>query len=595
MSARAQIIAFSTLLALPFTIARADIFRWDNGKVIPGTEGITPGPGVRLVEMTLDLAQLNGLNLSGADFSRSNLAYANFANSDLSRSTFGELPSGASLVGANLSNANLTDAGLWAGLWMADLSGAVVIGAPLLGLSREQLYSTASYQERNLQRIVLFPKDLTAWNFADQDLRNSNLGGSILIDTNLSGADLRGANLSVSVLLNADLSRANIAGASFNSVTTLTSEQLYSTASYQAKSLRGIGLQLADLAGWNLYSQDLSNANLSDSNLANTNLSESTLMNANLENARLAGADLQGAILTHADLTSANLTKAIFSGATLANATLTRADARGTNGLNLAGAYTANLIRPDGRINGLNLAAGERLVAHPGVPIPATVNGEYSIDATAEFNLTDNAMILEYAGTSPIATVRQQLTSGRGGQGLGGKWNGGAGITSSTASIANVADADSRSIGYAENAAMPLGPLTTFRGEPVDDTSILIAYTRTGDANLDGVVNDDDVTIIGATYAPGVPNASWALGDFDYNGFVDDDDVTLLGAFYDPSAPPIGTPAPEATSSVAAVPEPSTAALVLLASIGIARLYRKRLGTWRAGRTELPAAIRPPD
>jgi hypothetical protein len=55
-------------------------------------------------------------------------------------------------------------------------------------------------------------------------------------------------------------------------------------------------------------------------------------------------------------------------------------------------------------------------------------------------------------------------------------------------------------------------------------------------ANLDGLVNDDDVTIIGATYAPGVLNRNCAMGDFDYNGFVDDDDVTLLGAFYQPGA-----------------------------------------------------------
>jgi hypothetical protein len=56
------------------------------------------------------------------------------------------------------------------------------------------------------------------------------------------------------------------------------------------------------------------------------------------------------------------------------------------------------------------------------------------------------------------------------------------------------------------------------------------------------LVNDDDVTIIGATYAPGVLNASWAMGDFDYNRFVDDDDVTLLGAFYQRTAaapPPV--------------------------------------------------------
>jgi hypothetical protein len=70
------------------------------------------------------------------------------------------------------------------------------------------------------------------------------------------------------------------------------------------------------------------------------------------------------------------------------------------------------------------------------------------------------------------------------------------------------------------------------------------------------------VTIVGATYAPGVPQPAWALGDFDYNGFVDDDDVTLLGAFYDPSAPPLGAPAAASLSPVAAIPEPGTVGLL---------------------------------
>ena len=60
-------------------------------------------------------------------------------------------------------------------------------------------------------------------------------------------------------------------------------------------------------------------------------------------------------------------------------------------------------------------------------------------------------------------------------------------------------------------------------------------HTRIGDANLDGVVNNDDVTIVGANYAPGFAKPRWDLGDFDYNGFVDDDDVTLLGVVLRPS------------------------------------------------------------
>ena len=46
------------------SITRADVFRWDNGQVIPGTEGITPGPGVQLNDRQLEYADLR-LNLTG--------------------------------------------------------------------------------------------------------------------------------------------------------------------------------------------------------------------------------------------------------------------------------------------------------------------------------------------------------------------------------------------------------------------------------------------------------------------------------------------------------------------------------------------------
>jgi hypothetical protein len=187
---------------------------------------------------------------------------------------------------------------------------------------------------------------------------------------------------------------------------------------------------------------------------------------------------------------------------------------------------------------------------------------------TGTFDLNESAAVIDYTGTSPVATVRAQILSGRGGSGLGKTWNG-PGITSSAAAAA---DAETRSIGYAENSAMPLGQLATFHGQAVDGTSILMAFTRTGDANLDGVVNDDDVTIVSATYAPGVANAAWAQGDFDYNGFVDDDDITLLGAFYDPGATPIAAP----ITGVAAVPEPATVTLILVGiGIGLACCRRR--------------------
>jgi hypothetical protein len=149
--------------------------------------------------------------------------------------------------------------------------------------------------------------------------------------------------------------------------------------------------------------------------------------------------------------------------------------------------------------------------------------------------------------------VREKIISGRTRPGLGeGVWTG-AGITSSAAAAANQVDSETRAVGYAENALLPLGAYTTFRGVAVDDTAVLVAFTRTGDANLDGLVGDDDVTVLGAAYAPQVPNGAWALGDFDYDGLVEDDDVTAVGAFYDPSAVPLASPiAPSPTAAASA-------------------------------------------
>jgi hypothetical protein len=101
----------------------------------------------------------------------------------------------------------------------------------------------------------------------------------------------------------------------------------------------------------------------------------------------------------------------------------------------------------------------------------------------------------------------------------------------------------------------------------VDDSTILIRGTRIGDANLDGVVNDDDVTIVGATFGM-TTGAQWALGDFDYDGDVDDNDVTLVGALYDPTATPIAAPVAAAAGTVAAVPEPATWLMLTIGGLG---------------------------
>ena len=74
-----------------------------------------------------------------------------------------------------------------------------------------------------------------------------------------AGQNLSNAYLGGSTLTNADLSGATVTGANFDDTTSrgFTKEQLYSTASYQAKNLQGIGLGSNDLSGWDFSGQNL--------------------------------------------------------------------------------------------------------------------------------------------------------------------------------------------------------------------------------------------------------------------------------------------------------------------------------------------------
>ncbi|MEX2141597.1 MAG: Calx-beta domain-containing protein [Pirellulales bacterium] len=218
-----------------------------------------------------------------------------------------------------------------------------------------------------------------------------------------------------------------------------------------------------------------------------------------------------------------------------------RIDSLSTGVLNTTVDAGAELITAQLEQDALNLNGDGRVTLLPDSNVSRLTS--LTLGPEAVLDLADNALVVDYTGASPLAAIRERVFSGRGGPGFGANWTR-PGINSSTASEANKVDPEGYSIGYAENATLPLGLYTNFRGQPVDDTSILIAYTPTGDANLDGLVDDNDVTVVSATFARGVPQPNWALGDFDYNGFVDDDDMTLLGALYDPAAALVSQAAP---------------------------------------------------
>jgi uncharacterized protein YjbI with pentapeptide repeats len=342
---------------------RADIYRWDTGQLIPGTEGITPGPGVQLDHLTLQYADLGNMNLTGASFEASELTRANLGSSTLSSAnltgavvrgallgdttargfTADQLYSTISYQTKNLGNIELLDNNLagWdfsgqdltgshfarTTLTGTDFRGATIRNAVLIettsrGFTKEQLYSTASYEAKDLVGVVLFDNNLAGWDFSGQDMRNSDITNTSLIRSDFSAANLSGAHLNSSDLTNANLSDAVIDGADLRR-TRLRYAQLSSTASFQMKRtqnllLDGNDFSGGDFGGLNLHATSLSGSVLSHASFAAADLSDASLSDAELSHASLAQSNLtncglSGATLTGSDLTGAEVTRASFA------------------------------------------------------------------------------------------------------------------------------------------------------------------------------------------------------------------------------------------------------------------------------------------
>ena len=82
----------------------------------------------------------------------------------------------------------------------ADFTDSIITNANFstaVGFTKKQLYSTASYKNKDLRGINLSYKDVLGWNFSDQNLTGAKLEGiSVNTNTNFTGADLRNVRFS---------------------------------------------------------------------------------------------------------------------------------------------------------------------------------------------------------------------------------------------------------------------------------------------------------------------------------------------------------------------------------------------------------------
>jgi regulation of enolase protein 1 (concanavalin A-like superfamily) len=198
----------------------------------------------------------------------------------------------------------------------------------------------------------------------------------------------------------------------------------------------------------------------------------------------------------------------------------------------------------------LNLGpAATASVAGPDVPADriVLVLGRISLNSTSSLDLTGNDMVVQGGSLSTINTAIGTAYAN-------GNWTG-PGITSSTAA-GNTTHLTA--LGAIQNTAAQ-----TFDGQPGTTADVLVKYTYIGDANLDGVVDGSDYSLIDNGYASAVPLTGWANGDFNYDTTVDGSDYALIDNAFNNQAASLSPTAKVATptaqiAAAAAISTPPT-------------------------------------
>jgi hypothetical protein len=236
------------------------------------------------------------------------------------------------------------------------------------------------------------------------------------------------------------------------------------------------------------------------------------------------------------------------------------------SGVTLTKAGSGVLQVPRVRAAALAITGGDLIVASDGSDNAASNVQSLSVSAVggsyaARLDLNNNAMVIDYSGSSPVADVQSALASGY----HGGDWTG-TGITSATAAAvaADSSNQHKTAIGFAEASDVFGSFPQSFHGQPIDGTSILLSYTVSGDANLDGKVDTLDFNRLAANF--GGTGKRWSQADFNYDGIVDTLDFNNLAANF----------GQQLASSAGGTLVPEPASVMSLATILLPRRYRRR-------------------
>jgi hypothetical protein len=163
-------------------------------------------------------------------------------------------------------------------------------------------------------------------------------------------------------------------------------------------------------------------------------------------------------------------------------------------------------------------------------------------------DLGNNDLVIDYTGSSPIASLIGYFTAG---------------------ALLSNADASGLPTCLAISEASDLG-VTEFNGQPVDESAVLLKYTYVGDANLDGQVDALDYERIDLAIGnSGV--AGTAQGDLNYDGTVDALDYEQVDLNIGNG---VGSPL-AGIDGGRFIPEPASLSLILGSALLLARRNRR--------------------
>jgi subtilase family serine protease len=215
---------------------------------------------------------------------------------------------------------------------------------------------------------------------------------------------------------------------------------------------------------------------------------------------------------TLADNVAFSSTAITADGSTINTSGITQVNFNGGNNLDsvAVNAGPAVVFTASQQLASLSIVSGANAQLEPGNLVLYTQS--LSLPVGANLDLTDGTLI-DNSVVNYQPTIVSDLTTGY----ANGNWNGGGLDTSSATNEAY------HSLGYA--VAADLGD-TAFDGIAVLPTATIVKFTWAGDANLDGSINDADVTLMSAQQALG--KTTWAAGNFNYNNAINSDDWMIF-------------------------------------------------------------------